>query len=415
MLEPLIASVTKEKPDLMVCDMITVACWDVAEKFDIPMIYFSSSSLILGDPGFVFPYGMTQTYVPYQDMVVVFPQGMNYLQKLQNLFAKVIIAPFSSWYLAESRNSYRPSLGLPRVNSWTDYSHQKVSPLVMIASSIGFEYAQPLPPHYFFVGAFLKESKDQLTPELNTWLDNHENVIYVSHGTIVELKEEAIRAYIDGFAMLQGKVSVLWSLKAASWKFIPEKVPDNIRFEKFVPQQAVLKHPHVRIFVTHCGAASIAEGAVSGTPMIFAPEGADQPSNSQRGSDAGWGLVLTKPLEDGGVVHSSVLASHVNTILSDPSWQRQAELGGKQILAAGGIKKAVEVLSMAVETGWAHLVPKVSYLPWYEKMALDIYVPLLVVAWLVCKAFLSFCSCIFASCLRSGSLPTPKHQKAPLH
>lgn len=51
----------KEKPDLVVCDMITIACWDVSEKYDIPMVYFGAVAMLMFDPGWGYPSGCPST------------------------------------------------------------------------------------------------------------------------------------------------------------------------------------------------------------------------------------------------------------------------------------------------------------------------------------------------------------------
>lgn len=52
--------------------------------------------------------------------------------------------------------------------------------------------------------AFLKESTDRLTDEMKSWLDSKPIVIYVSHGTVVDLSASAIENYVRGFERLRG-------------------------------------------------------------------------------------------------------------------------------------------------------------------------------------------------------------------
>lgn len=54
-----------------------------------------------------------------------------------------------------------------------------------------------------------------------------------------------------------------------------------------------------------------------------------------------------------------LLVAHIETILKDPSFKQKVTVGGKQVIAAGGLKKATELIEMAIDIGWDHLVPAV--------------------------------------------------------
>jgi UDP:flavonoid glycosyltransferase YjiC (YdhE family) len=67
---------------------------------------------------------------------------------------------------------------------------------------------------------------------------------------------------------------------------------DSSRFliSNWVPQAAVLGHPGVKAFVSHCGLDSLFEGLATGTPILAMPFGGDQPVNAQHVEDKGLGL-----------------------------------------------------------------------------------------------------------------------------
>ena len=59
-------------------------------------------------------------------------------------------------------------------------------------------------------------------------------------------------------------------------------LPNHYLNAGWVPQQAVLKHPKVRAFVTHCGANSIHEAIYHGVPMVAFPFFDDQRYNGPK-------------------------------------------------------------------------------------------------------------------------------------
>ena len=52
----------------------------------------------------------------------------------------------------------------------------------------------------------------------------------------------------------------------------------DVRYERWIPQAAVLAHPRVRAFVSHCGATSVNEAIYHKVPIIALPFFHDQVS-----------------------------------------------------------------------------------------------------------------------------------------
>jgi len=58
--------------------------------------------------------------------------------------------------------------------------------------------------------------------------------------------------------------------------------------------RAVLAHPNVRAFVSHCGINSVHESLAAGTPIVGIPMLADQRDMAARVADAGVGVWMDK-------------------------------------------------------------------------------------------------------------------------
>ena len=79
----------------------------------------------------------------------------------------------------------------------------------------------------------------------------------------------------DAFAQLPQKV--IMKLDDISNK--PElKVPRNVLLKPFLPQQDILAHKNLRLFITHCGMHGVMEAIYHSVPMVGMPVFIDQVS-----------------------------------------------------------------------------------------------------------------------------------------
>lgn len=68
-----------------------------------------------------------------------------------------------------------------------------------------------------------------------------------------------------------------------------EGKPGNVLTSKWLPQDDILAHPNVKLFISHCGLGSVAEANYHGVPIVGMPIGIDQISNADNIIKEGWG------------------------------------------------------------------------------------------------------------------------------
>lgn len=78
-----------------------------------------------------------------------------------------------------------------------------------------------------------------------------------------------MKVFIDIFETLN--IKVLWKYDDSSYQF-----PKNVFILKEVPQNDVLAHKNVKLFITNGGVCSILESVYHGVPMIVTPFFGDQ-------------------------------------------------------------------------------------------------------------------------------------------
>ena len=89
------------------------------------------------------------------------------------------------------------------------------------------------------------------------------------------------------FARLQQRVVWKWEEPER----FPE-IPGNVKLAKWLPQQDLLGHSKIRLFLTHGGLFSVQEAIYHAVPLVGLPVFADQPSNMNKVHKDGYGIYL---------------------------------------------------------------------------------------------------------------------------
>ncbi|XP_051115628.1 UDP-glycosyltransferase 83A1-like isoform X2 [Andrographis paniculata] len=147
-----------------------------------------------------------------------------------------------------------------------------------------------LPLNTLPVGPFLsnEESYGSLLSEDSSclkWLDKQPNdsVIYIAFGSTsrfnqTQLDELALGLELTGRPFLWAALTGSGTGKPplAFTKAYTERVAGRAKIVGWAPQEAVLAHPAVRCFLSHCGWNSVIEGLSAGVPLLCWPYFADQ-------------------------------------------------------------------------------------------------------------------------------------------
>ena len=115
----------------------------------------------------------------------------------------------------------------------------------------------PYLPNVIEVGGLgVKEAKP-LTGELAAWLDSASaGAVFISFGSAIspsQMPEEKLKAVLEVFRALP-QLSFVWK-----WDSEIENLPENVMIQKWIPQQDLLGHPNLRVFVTHGGMGGVSE------------------------------------------------------------------------------------------------------------------------------------------------------------
>ncbi|KAL4716779.1 hypothetical protein ACJJTC_001935 [Scirpophaga incertulas] len=149
---------------------------------------------------------------------------------------------------------------------------------------------RPVPPNIVYFHAPHLHERKKLPQDLKSFLDDTpEGVVYVSLGSNIYptlLAEDLLGAFIGAFKNLPYKFL---------WKFNGDDVsgiPKNVKVSKWFPQQDLLNHPNLKVFVTQGGIQSTSEGIDAAVPLVGVPLCSEQWYTTQKYEDFGIGIRL---------------------------------------------------------------------------------------------------------------------------
>ncbi|XP_062007475.1 linamarin synthase 2-like, partial [Rosa rugosa] len=202
-------------------------------------------------------------------------------------------------------------------------------------------------------------------PKLLEWLDRWEpnSVVYVNYGSVTVMTDQHLQEFAWGLA--NSKHPFLWVVRPDVVKsesvILPdeflEEVKDRGYIASWVPQEQVLGHKSVGVFLTHCGWNSMLESVGEGVPVICWPFFADQQTNC--GFACGrWGIGLevkhdVKRCKIEGVVKEMMEGEKGKELKQNAlKWRKKAieatDIGGASY---GNFDRMMEHLIKKVEIG----------------------------------------------------------------
>ncbi|MEM6599460.1 MAG: glycosyltransferase [Cyanobacteria bacterium P01_D01_bin.36] len=316
----------QHRPDCLVVDRAVVPAMDFAQQNNLPCII---QTRFLGN--FVKPEPK------YPQFGTSYSVHMNFWEKCLNF----LVPRLQQYYLLPTllkfnqvRQRCANQKELP--GPWDEKT-------MIVGTSFDIELPRPLPPNIHMVGPIFPKSSPPLGDSLHDWLDSEPEspVVYMAFGTLAVLNNWQAKALVEG--LTQSGLRVLWSLPKSQQALI-EQFPESFRIESFVPQRAVLSHPRVSAFVSHCGMNSINEALYGGKPFLALPFFGDQHYNAARLVDLGVALKLNKKS-----FTKSEVQSKLNQILENQDYRDNAAKISIKLKRTHGLDKATGIIETVLQ------------------------------------------------------------------
>ncbi|KAL3108954.1 hypothetical protein niasHT_011504 [Heterodera trifolii] len=253
--------------------------------------------------------------------------------------------------------------------------------LFFLNSNKFLEFARPISNKIVYIGGITDEWKKmtKLDEEFRSILNNSRSgTVLFSFGTVANtrtLGESLRRTLLRTFSQFPD-YEFIWKLDGESAKNESEliKATPNVHTFEWVPQNAILRHPKLRAFITHCGQNSLAEAAKIGVPIVAIPLFADQLYNAVLAKHRGMAVHvdIRQLITD---KTGKVLGTALSRVLHDASFRANAKLIRKKIALSpfGAKEQLVRWVEFAAE--FPHLnelnLPTDAELGWVAYYSID--------------------------------------------
>uniref|UniRef100_A0A1L8EB31 Putative udp-glucuronosyltransferase 1-6-like isoform x2 n=1 Tax=Haematobia irritans TaxID=7368 RepID=A0A1L8EB31_HAEIR len=341
---------------------------------------FSINSMI-GNPA-------EESYVA--SLFVGYKQPMDFWQRVTNFMAYIIeyyvFAPITAWKVKEMyRYNFPPDRYPPLEEVYKNVS------LVLTNHHFSQGPIRPNVPALIEIGGIqIKENPDPLPKDLAEIMDSaQKGIIYFSLGTNVQgsnLSKEKAKMIFNVLSKLPYTVLMKWGDSD-----FPGESP-NIIYKAWLPQDDILAHSNVKLFITHGGQGSVVESQYHGVPMVGIPFFGDQFSNMANVEKSGFGLSLNY-----ATLNEMELEQALLEVLNNPKYRENVQQFSK--LYRDRPMSPRQLVRYWVDyvirhKGAKHMQSPAVFMSWWELQSLDVIAFLLAVIVGVVALLMVFCKMI---------------------
>ncbi|CAO1418889.1 unnamed protein product [Diamesa serratosioi] len=167
-------------------------------------------------------------------------------------------------------------------------------------------------------GLHMKQMLKDVEPYFIELMDKAKNVIYFSMGANLksaDMNPDTLDVILKVFASMESTL-VLWKFETIQLK---ERHPKNVIIGPWMPQQEILAHKNLKVFITHGGFLSSMEAIYYGIPIVGIPITDAQKVNMERAVNQGYGINV-----DIFTMTQLSLKTAINAALNDKTYRNNA-------------------------------------------------------------------------------------------
>ena len=366
--------------------------------------FYMSSSIFILPYKLGLPYVTTTSHVqPWTERIPALPsfapvsavtdytEKMSFTERLQNAWHFFVMAALPERRIVSEENvwlKYLPEIPVP---SYHELRNKAILTLYNVEPLVRYPY--PSMPNVIFVGGLSLSDVKPLSEPFTAILDNsREDVILVSFGSFMaSLPEETTTKLLNAFS----KVPYTFLFKHIGHH---NKSPANVKSFKWLPQNDLLAHPKVKLFISHCGQNSQMEGIFHAVPFICIPFIVDQYSNAARTEYHAYGKSLS-------IMHFSevMLVSAIEEVMNNATYRMNVERASRTFRDRPETprERTVYWIEHVIKFGGGHLRSYANEMPLYQYWMLDI---MLFVSCVIIMTIVATVACVWCmlSCVRKA-------------
>ncbi|XP_075158858.1 UDP-glycosyltransferase UGT5-like isoform X2 [Haematobia irritans] len=239
-------------------------------------------------------------------------------------------------------------------------------------------------------GIQIKEKPDPLPEDLAKIMDSaKEGIIYFSFGSNVQgshLSKEKAKIMFNALSKLPYKVLMKWGDSDFPGQ------SENIIYKSWLPQDDILAHANVKLFITHGGQGSVVESQYHGIPMVGIPFFGDQHSNMAKVEKSGFGLSLQYTSLTEEDFRSTILE-----VLNNPKYRENVQQFSKLYRDRPMTPRQLVrywVDYVIRHNGAKHMQSPAVFMSWWQLSSIDVMAFLLAVIIGVFGLIFALCRCL---------------------
>ncbi|XP_035706972.1 UDP-glucuronosyltransferase 2B7-like [Folsomia candida] len=246
-------------------------------------------------------------------MYLNYGDEMTFTQRFVNFgLNQVLDAVRTFYYLPAMEGVYKEKLGLDAPSVGEIFGRAS---LLLSNGHVSINRPKPNLPNVIQVGGMHSRKAKELPKKIQDFLSSggDDGFILFSLGTYLPssaMSPQKRAIFVNVFSRLKQKVI---------WKYESNDIPDlqkNILLSKYLPQQDLLGHDKIRLFITHCGTGSWEEAIFHGVPQIGIPFFGEQPLNARTAENRGYLVRL-----DWNELTEERLMEAIQEVISNPKYR----------------------------------------------------------------------------------------------
>ncbi|KAK4876068.1 hypothetical protein RN001_012490 [Aquatica leii] len=327
------------------------------------------------------------SFVP--ELLSNFHSDMNFYERLCNSILYFVLNAHTHIYAYPKQNALLKKY-FPNAPSLYDIMYN--TSLMLINSHYSIHTAVPYNPNMIEVGGMHIATPKPLSKDLQNILDNASNgAIYFSLGTNVKLSflpNDVQAGILSTFSKLKQTVLCKWDEELTN-------ISSNIKMKKWFPQNDILAHSNIKLFISHGGQLSTTEAVYHGVPVLGIPIFLDQHINIANSVNSGYALSVF--LED---FTPEKFENAVNELINNSKYydnvKKRSQIYHDQTMKP--LDRAVFWIEHVIRHGGAaHLKTAAANLTWYQYFLLDVIAALIITAILIIYKSANILGLMYAS------------------
>ena len=186
-------------------------------------------------------------------------------------------------------NELREKVGLPPVDSWLQWESSAKMTLALWPEwydHIDDQWPSKIETVGFPLECGKQAYQREISSEFAEWLEKNPHPILITGGTTKIIDKSFYINSIEACGLLGQPTVLLCQYE----EFLPEKLPANVKWYKYIPLDEIM--PKLSVLIHHGGVGTVTGGLAAGIPQLILPGYVDRPYNATLIKELGAGDYL---------------------------------------------------------------------------------------------------------------------------